>query len=164
MGIQTNNKIRIQPNTANETTTRTHNKEGFSLYCKHPSCTPPRTPILPTTTTTHRWANCKPLACDKCHKYTPLIESGTNTPIIPCTYLRCIYLLYHLLANNSTEDPLHFYIAGTSLDIATINNATMIDPIGAILNNRIPHWEILQIFGATYKKTFWSGGQWVSYI
>ena len=30
------------------------------------------------TTTTHRWANCESPAYDKCHKYTPLIESGTN--------------------------------------------------------------------------------------
>ena len=104
---------------------------------------------LPRTTTTHRWANCESPACDKCHKYTPLIDSGTNAPIIPYTYLRCIYLLYHPHgnnnnnSNNSTEGSLRFYIAGTSLEIVTVRYTTMSDPIGAILNNRNLHWQIL---------------------
>ena len=89
----------------------------------------------PKTATVHRWATCTSNACSKCQKYLPLIEAGTNTPIIPCTYLRCLYILYHPrttptdCSNNTNtssthDEPLHFYLAATSLEIDTVKYTT----------------------------------------
>ena len=106
----------------------------------------------PKLTTTHQWTPCTTPSCVKCAKYTPLMEAGTNTPIIPCTYLRCLYLLYH--PRNTTNEPLHFFLAATSLEIGTLKYTTMSDPIGQILNNRDLHWQVLQLFGATHTKPY----------
>ena len=115
----------------------------------------------PKATTVYRWTPCTNNTCCKCHKYMPLIEAGTNTPIIPCSYLRCIYLLYHPCTpptngnnNNAHEEPLHFFLAATSLEIGKVTYTTLSDPIGNILNTRDLRWQILQLFGATYNKPF----------
>ena len=107
----------------------------------------------PKTSNTHQWTPCASPSCVKCTKYQPLMEAGTNTPIIPCTYLRCLYLLHHP-RTNTTDDTLHFYLAATSLEIGTVKYTTLSDPIGAILNNRDLHWQVLQLFGATYTKPY----------
>ena len=126
---------------------------------------------IPESSTVHRWTPCNNNTCCKCHKYLPLIEAGTNTPIIPCSYLRWIYLLYHprtpptnsnnnnnnnnnATTSNTDEEPLHFFLAATSLDIGTVKYTTLSDPIGNILNTRDLRWQILQMFAATYTKPF----------
>ena len=106
----------------------------------------------PKQNTTHQWTPCTTPSCAKCAKYMPLMEAGTNTPIIPCTYLRCLYLLYH--PRSTTNEPLHFFLAATSLEIGTVKYTTMSDPIGQILNNRDLHWQVLQLFGATHTKPY----------
>ena len=98
----------------------------------------------------HTYHLCGHPECRPCGKYEVIIENHLNPPVIPCTFLRCTYLLH--TPNNNNEH--HLYIDQCNLGNITIYEMVAEGAMERLLKNHNIRWQILTLHNATYKHPY----------
>ena len=118
---------------------------------------PPLKAILcynpPSRQSSHTYHLCTNTTCDPCNKYTIILTNNLTIPVIPCTYLRCTYLL-HTPETNDDNDKTQMYIDQCNIANVNIDEMVLTTAITKLLQGRNILWQILAVHNATYQKPY----------
>ena len=100
----------------------------------------------PLRETIHNVHKCTSPECINCKRYAKIFDANIPIPILPCTRIRCIYLLHH----KNPIEPQHFYIHHTNLCKGELASTGRLNRIRMHLEQTDVLWQILATFPATF--------------